>query len=255
MAKVSSTANYLVYLRQFEPLDDELRMAMLADLNAAERERIERSRSAQVQDKLLQSRWWLRQCLSLQHGELAAHAWPIVHDAQGKPQLAAAYQGPPLQFNVSHSGDYLAIAIATGHDAVGIDIEQIKPQRHWREIAAQYFTAQEQRLLNNQPVSTQVSLFYQLWVLKEALLKAKGYGLTVSLADYDFSDMQLHRLGSNALHPVHRLPESSTQVWQSWLMAPTPQLLLAVTLATAQTSVTWQLVPSSTLADYWRAKR
>lgn len=255
MAKVSSTANYQVYIRQFEPLDDELRMAMLADLNGAERERVQQSRSARVRDKLLQSRWWLRQCLSLQYGEMAAHAWPIVNDAHGKPQLSHQLKELPLQFNVSHSGSYLAIVIARGHDAVGIDIEQIKPQRRWQDIAEQYFTGAELRLLQAQPSTEQAAMFYRLWVLKEALLKAKGLGLTAPLADYDFSGAELHSASTNALRPVHRLQDAAKEVWQSWLMAPIPDLLLAVTLANAPTALVWQLVPSSTLADYWRARR
>ncbi len=255
MAKVNSVACHQVYIRQFEPLDEELRMAMLADLSAAERERIALSRSARVRDKLLQSRWWLRQCLSLQHAELAAHAWPIEADAHGKPLLSCLYQGAPIQFNVSHSGNYLAIVIASGNDAVGIDIEQIKPQRRWQEIAEQYFTPSELQLLQAQPSTEQAAMFYRLWVLKEALLKAKGVGLTAPLAAYDFSRAELHAVSATRLQSVHRWRETTAQVWQSWLMAPTPQLLLAVTLATAQTPVSWQLVPSSTLADYWRARR
>lgn len=76
-------------------------------------------------------------------------------------------------FNISHSGDYIAVALAS-NGRVGIDIEQNRPRKHYQKIAKQFFSDVENDWLNQQIDS--LSAFWQLWTLREAALKlyAKG---------------------------------------------------------------------------------
>lgn len=76
-------------------------------------------------------------------------------------------------FNISHSGDFIAVAICTQGN-IGIDIEQKRPRKNYLAIAKQFFSAPETDWLNRQPDS--LSAFWQLWTLRESALKlyAKG---------------------------------------------------------------------------------
>lgn len=82
-----------------------------------------------------------------------------------------------LQFNASHSKNYVAIAIST--HPIGIDIEYLNPDFDHTDILAQCFDDEETRFIKN---GTDPRLnFYTLWTRKEAMLKATGEGLVKDL--------------------------------------------------------------------------
>ena len=89
----------------------------------------------------------------------------------GKPVLAAPQD--TLHFNVSHAGDWAMIAIA--NYAVGIDIEQR------REIDTTAFGHPFFSIFESEFIRTAAdtrAAFFDLWVAKEAWLKATGQGLS-----------------------------------------------------------------------------
>jgi 4'-phosphopantetheinyl transferase len=94
------------------------------------------------------------------------------YEPYGKPSLAGA---TGWQFNVSHSRDLAAIAIAR-YDAVGVDLERIDPGFPRAEVAPDVLSEDEMRDLAAMPAEEQAKWFFQLWTLKEALLKAAGFG-------------------------------------------------------------------------------
>jgi len=112
------------------------------------------------------------------------------YERHGKPALAGI---PGWQFNVSHSRDLAAIAISR-YDAVGIDLELIDPEFPRDEVAPEILAPDEIRDLAALPAGTQPAYFFQLWTLKEALLKAAGCGFSL-----DPRDIRI-RL-DDALHP------------------------------------------------------
>ena len=77
-------------------------------------------------------------------------------------------------FNVSHSGQYALIAIAS--DEVGIDIERIKSDLDFPSIATRFFHATELAVLNSFATHRRRRAFYRLWTRKESLLKMLGCG-------------------------------------------------------------------------------
>ncbi len=97
----------------------------------------------------------------------------------GKPELAIEL--PKLRFNLSHSGDCLLLSVAAGCDT-GIDIEQIQANRDYTALAHRFFTAEESFLIDS---SENDSLFYRMWVLKEAAVKARGMKLLVGLGRFE----------------------------------------------------------------------
>lgn len=90
---------------------------------------------------------------------------------QGKPVM----KGFPLQFNISHSGDYVLLAVA--ECAVGVDI-----QRHtrvdFRRLSKRFFSPREvQELTDCDSEADARALYFRLWTQKEAYGKLKGCGI------------------------------------------------------------------------------
>ena len=98
----------------------------------------------------------------------------------GKPALGGVHGRSGLQFNVSHSGDWVVIAMARDMQ-LGIDIEQIRPAFRTSEIARRYFSAAENAALAALPEVLQVRAFFEGWSRKEAYVKARGAGLQLGL--------------------------------------------------------------------------
>ena len=102
------------------------------------------------------------------------HCPEILQDEMGKPY----FEGNPLYFNVSHSGEYLAIAISKY--PVGIDIQEPKLIKDgmFRKVVQ----PEEDCLIGEDRQKD----FLRLWTLKESFVKAEGKGLRIALKDYCF---------------------------------------------------------------------
>lgn len=88
----------------------------------------------------------------------------------------------PLHFNLAHSGELGALAIALTHP-VGIDLEQLQHEAKLG-IAERYFSPQEIRHLQACSGIEQRDAFFNIWARKEAVVKAIGTGLQQSLASF-----------------------------------------------------------------------
>lgn len=99
----------------------------------------------------------------------------------GKPALA---DQPPegVRFSVSHSGDLALIALAAGSD-VGIDVERIERRVEFRALARENFSPEEALAVEALPEEEGRIVFFRLWTIKEAYLKATGAGITGGLAN------------------------------------------------------------------------
>ena len=84
--------------------------------------------------------------------------------AHGKP-LAAGYPG----FSLSHSGDWVVLAVGEGE--IGVDIAVRKPAG--LRVAASVFTEEERAWMADDPLVR----FQILWTLKESVVKATGQGI------------------------------------------------------------------------------
>ena len=101
---------------------------------------------------------------------------------RGKPAL----EGGEIEFNVSHSGGLVALAVARGR-AVGVDIERITETPPRARIAEHFFAPAEVAALRALPADEQTEAFFRCWTRKEAYLKARGDGLSVELASFAVS--------------------------------------------------------------------
>lgn len=98
----------------------------------------------------------------------------ILKDDMGKPYLKDC----SLQFNVSHSGEYLAMAVS--EQPVGIDIQATKNIKEgmYRKVVQ----PEEAGLIG----ADRQKDFLRLWALKESFVKAEGKGLRIPMKDYYF---------------------------------------------------------------------
>jgi 4'-phosphopantetheinyl transferase len=108
----------------------------------------------------------------------------IKYDEFGKPCLSAKHTA--LQFNVSHSGDVILIAIARGR-AVGVDVEKIRTDLELDGIAARFFSINECKVLTSLVGPARYRAFFTCWTRKEAYVKARGIGLSLPLDQFDVS--------------------------------------------------------------------
>ena len=96
----------------------------------------------------------------------------------GRPYL----QGT-IDFNISHSGDYVVCAISDGV-RVGVDIEQIK------EVGFSDFhdlmTDDQWNLIRK--AGDPLKHFFTFWSIKESIIKADGRGLNIPLNDIMITD-------------------------------------------------------------------
>ncbi len=126
------------------------------------------------------SRLLLGHCLGRRADEVQ-----FQYNAFGKPILAGGLH-PSMQFNLSHSGDLVLIALSRGR-ALGVDIERMRTDVAAKEIAARFFSADECRALATVAPALRCAAFFACWTRKEAYLKARGDGLSLPLAQFDVS--------------------------------------------------------------------
>ena len=86
---------------------------------------------------------------------------------------------PGIEFNVSHSGDYALMAFSKS-SAVGIDVEQIKDRRVIEDLARRVLTPAEHDRFTALPESDRQRTFFDIWALKESILKGIGSGLSIA---------------------------------------------------------------------------
>lgn len=98
---------------------------------------------------------------------------------QGKPYLTDV---PGLYFNLSHSGNVAACAVADCE--VGMDVQVYEKGRE--TIAGRFFTKKEQELLQKAGKEGRwEEAFFALWSIKESYLKYTGLGMKKGLASFD----------------------------------------------------------------------
>jgi 4'-phosphopantetheinyl transferase len=89
-----------------------------------------------------------------------------------------------LHFNISHSGEWILVAVANSE--TGIDIEKINPAFSYHELLPDHFSKREINYISE--ATDPLAAFYYLWTRKESLVKARGTGLRNNLKEIDVLD-------------------------------------------------------------------
>lgn len=116
--------------------------------------------------------------LSFGMADFGIYEYNILTTESGKPYA----QNLNLQFNLSHSGKYVAAAFSD--KAIGIDIET--PRKINPGLTKRYFS--EAELKHFETCDKHELEFLKIWTRKESLLKATGIGIGTKLSDVSVLD-------------------------------------------------------------------
>ena len=111
----------------------------------------------------------------------------------GKPQIMFDDPQHDIRFNVSHTHTRALFAF-TRNDDVGIDIEHVRQGFSVLDIARSHYRDTEHALLTRSPEHERQSLFFDIWVRKEAVVKAMGYGMSLDFKAFDVLPIPISRL-------------------------------------------------------------
>lgn len=96
-----------------------------------------------------------------------------------------------IEFNISHSGNYVLLAVSP--DPIGIDIEFLNPNFNVESLTNDCFDTSEYAFIM-QGANCQIN-FYTLWTRKEAILKASGEGIVDNLQSISIMEKYATRIG------------------------------------------------------------
>lgn len=154
-------------------------------LTAEETARAERFATEALRDKYIVQHGILRDILC-RYLNCAAAAVEFTTLAHGKPELASSdHPQGKLAFNSSHTKSQLVVSVALDSE-IGVDIEFHNSRTDWKGISQSYFTAQENAWLIGLPEKQGFRSFYDIWTMKEAVMKADGRGLGIPIEEISF---------------------------------------------------------------------
>lgn len=105
----------------------------------------------------------------------------VVYNEKEKPYI----KNSEIDFNLSHSGKYVALAIGNG--LLGIDIEMHRSVR--LDLFNRQFQEDEWQKIRSSEDS--LEQFFLFWAIKEAAIKADGRGVEVLSKTHILSDNQI----------------------------------------------------------------
>ena len=108
---------------------------------------------------------------------------------------------------------------------VGVDVEHVGRQL-LHDVAGRHFAPKEVTDLRSLPAAEQDRVFFDYWTLKEAYIKARGFGLALPLGDFAFKLNPPHA-PEIAFEPALKDDPATWQFLQDW-PTPTHRLALAV---------------------------
>ena len=109
-----------------------------------------------------------------------------------------------ISFNLSHSGEHGLIALVS-HGRLGVDVEERVSRKDFDELSEAVFGPHEQSALARVRGRDRVQLFFRLWTIKEALIKALGLGFTFDVSQFEVPPA-LHQ-GRMSIFRFPQLPE------------------------------------------------
>lgn len=123
----------------------------------------------------------LRYALKKHEGYYETRFPELHYNPYGKPAVTGMKGG----FNISHAGSWVVCAYATEGD-IGVDIEQRKPVdiHDYKSVLTpdEFISLTHSNKLD----------FFQLWTLKEAIIKADGRGFYLSPTSFTLPDVWLN---------------------------------------------------------------
>jgi 4'-phosphopantetheinyl transferase len=152
------------------------------------------------------------------------------------------YPNTSLQFNLSHSGDFVAYAFAHGCK-LGIDIEEVRPIPDRTDIARHLFSREEWEDWLGLTTSHRHEAFFRRWTRIEAYVKALGDGLSMP-----FDTFRVSFLPGAEPKLIFASDQPATgSTWALYSVEPAPGYVGALAVPDPARSV--QVLPRMTSAE------
>jgi 4'-phosphopantetheinyl transferase len=165
-------------------VDATSRSLLHSYLSEDENERAARFKFDRDRDRFIAARGTLRTLLA-RYLRKQPKDLQFLLGSEGKPALAPESAGT-LSFNLSHSEDVAVFAFGWNRN-IGVDVERVRPDVGYEDIANHHFSTREIQSLARLPRQQRVEGFFLCWTRKEAYIKAVGGGLQIPLDSFDVS--------------------------------------------------------------------
>lgn len=192
-------------------------------LSAEERIKADLFRFASLRSRYITCRASLR-CILSGYTHQQPEMLTILAGPYGKPFLQQPANDQAVEFNVSHSQQLALIAVTRGRP-VGVDVEWIDPQCPIDLLSTHFFSSREVAILQALPPFLRTEAFFTCWTRKEAVLKARGDGLSPPL-----SACEVTFLPDNAALPQLALNSTDAACWSLRQLDPAPGYTAAIAL-------------------------
>ncbi|MCA1376369.1 MULTISPECIES: 4'-phosphopantetheinyl transferase superfamily protein [unclassified Bradyrhizobium] len=164
----------------------------------------------------------LRLALSQVASNVAPTDWSFGAGRYGRPFVAAPATSTALHFSLSHADGCVACVVSR-HEAVGVDVETVSRRVAPLSTALRFFAPEEVEALRGLPEPAAIERFFDYWTLKEAYLKARGFGLNLPL---DAFAMQVSREAIEISFKPDIVDDPNA--WRFSLCSPSPAHRLAI---------------------------
>ena len=157
-------------------------------LDESERARSGQFKIEQVRQQYVITKGILKQLLA-RYMDVQPETIKFEWSEYGKPYVVGEGERDGVVFNISHSGNKLAIVIGFRQE-LGVDIEQWKQRIHFPDLVKRYFAVDEIEYWDALPEHVRQKAFYDLWAKKESFVKAVGRGISLGLDQCVISNHQ-----------------------------------------------------------------
>jgi 4'-phosphopantetheinyl transferase len=157
--------------------------------------------------------------------DVPPRSWQFTANRYGRPCVVEPRPFRSVRFNLSHTSGLVVCAVARAR-AIGIDVEHIRRQTEFADLAPRVFSPMELASFRRTAPEMQREVFFSFWTLKESYIKARGMGLSLALDGFSFDLAG----ASPRVHFTERCPDDSDR-WQFRQYAPTTDHRMAIAVA------------------------
>jgi 4'-phosphopantetheinyl transferase len=227
------------------------RKTALELLGEDEAEKFERLRASSMREDYLAAHALARLTLA-DLAECAPERIVFRRARNGRPELARPWRARALHFSISHA-DRLVLCAVTRNSPVGADIESARNLgADPLGVAAAVCSEAEHNALLRLPRGARAERVLQVWTLKEAVAKASGQGVHLSLADIAF-DVDDGDYTPGAFRAKATAADGSK--WHAMWIHLTPDHLAAVAIPAARAEGATILFERAHIAEFFAQRR
>ena len=200
-------------------------------LAASERQKLATLRFRKRREEWLLGRWTAKSLVQSipAYQRYSLDEIEIRNNPEGAPRFFLPGEAaPPDCLTISHRDRFALCALVPGADLhLGADLEIVEP--HTAAFVADYFTAEEQRLVSACPAEARETIICLVWSAKESMLKALGVGLRWDTRQVEIREITTLETGiskAGGWHPLQvRDATRNDRQWAAWWQRRGPLIL------------------------------